>query len=248
MKHVLARAGRGVAVLLGALGVGWGCTDEETGLFVQGNIALDAPQCGARAEASAPLRMAGTLDVAIKLDYQATLLVGSQLTPRGDKENLRAESMITAITGAEVQLFTDTGALDTEFTVPASGVIFPDASSDPGFGTVNATLIPAATGIELANEITTRADVRTRVAQVKVFGKTIGGLEVESGELTYVIRVCEGCLVDFPSAVMDSAGNCSENLDMNPEAPCRLGQDDPVDCRLCRGSNAFCQNIADIAQ
>jgi hypothetical protein len=189
----------------------------------------------------------GFLDVGLRLDYVATLLVGSQLTPRGDKENLRTETMVTTITGAEVQLFLDTGELDTEFTVPASGVISPDSSADPGFGIINATLIPQATGSALAASIGNRGEIRTRVAQVKVFGETIGGLEVESADLRYVIRVCEGCLVGFPSGAVDGNGVCGVlQSDTNIEdVPCNFGQDDVVDCRLCAAYNAFCQTPLD---
>ena len=233
--------GGGAAVLLGALGASSGCTEAETGLFIQGNVLIEAPDCVARAEGGATLLLSGLLDVALRYDYVATLLVGSQLTPRGDKENLRTETMITTITGAEVQLFLDTGELDTEFTVPASGTIGPDGSEDPGFGIVAATLIPQDTGQNLAADIGDRGEIRTRVAQVKVFGETVGGLEVESADIRYVIRVCEGCLVGFPSGSLDGNGVCSLQTDMNiDDAPCHFGQDELVDCRLCAGFNAYC--------
>jgi hypothetical protein len=91
--------------------------------------------------------------------------------------------------------------------------------------------------------------VRTRIAQVRVFGETLGGLEVESADITYVIRVCEGCLVFFPSESLDMAGGCNQELDQNAgELPCRFGQDDAVDCRICRGVNRFCQTAVDIEQ
>jgi hypothetical protein len=241
MKHAIRSAAGGIVVLLAAMVTSGGCTTEETGFFILGNVAVDSPQCVARAEGSATLISSGLLDVAIKPDYEASLLVGSQLAPRGDKANLRTETMITTITGAEVQLYTDTGDLDTEFTVPAAGVILPDSAADPGFGIITATLIPAATGVELANELSNRAEIRTRVARVTVFGKTIGGLEVETAPLSYVIRVCKGCIVDFPAAAYDPALGCTGgSTDDTQQAPCRLGQDDPIDCRLCAGQNDFC--------
>jgi hypothetical protein len=247
MKHIFRRSGGGAAVLLGVLGAGWGCTDHETGLFIHGNVVREAPDCIARAEASGVFLTGGVLDVALKLDYQASLLVGSQLTPRGDKENLRTETMITTISGAEVQLYDDTGALDTEFTVAASGVILPDSSAEPGYGIINATLIPAATGVLLAADLLSRGQIITRVAQVKVFGETIGGVDVESAELVYVIRVCEGCLVDFPAEAIGTDGLCgSRQTDMSPDLPCRVGQDDVVDCRACAGFSNFCQTSGEI--
>jgi hypothetical protein len=146
--------------------------------------------------------------------------------------------MITVIEGAEVHLFDDTGAQVTAFTVPASGVIRPDPSDDPGFGIINATLIPQATGNALAMQLG-RGEVITQVAEVKVFGRTVGGLDVESASIRYVIKVCLGCLVDYPPAALQN-GACSRQLDQNPELPCFLGQDSVVDCRSCAATNAIC--------
>jgi hypothetical protein len=247
MKHLLRSKGVSSVVLLSVLAIGGGCTDEETGFFIQGNVALSAPACVATAESSAEMIGTGLLDVALRLDYQASLLVGSQLTPRGDKANLRTETMTTTITGAEVQLFTDTGELDTEFTVPAFGTIYPNTSAEPGFGIISATLIPAASGQLLAEELDDRNRIITRVAQVKVFGETLGGLEIESSDIRYVIRVCEGCLIDFPSnaLTLDTGGvlRCQGAATATaPEPPCRTGQDDAIDCRSCTSFNAFCND------
>jgi hypothetical protein len=218
---------------------GLGCSDEESGLFIQGNVALTPPSCEARAEASTALLGGGVLDVGLRFDYDATLLVGSQLTPRADKTNLRTETMITVIDGAEVHLFTDTGAEEAAFTVPASGVIRPDPSNEAGYGIISATLIPRATGSRLAGELMP-GEVVTRVAEVKVFGKTVGGLDVESASIRYVIKVCLGCLVDFPPAALNPNGTCGKALDQNPELPCFFGQDAVVDCRSCAASNPIC--------
>jgi hypothetical protein len=245
--HIRSR-GRGrrssgwCAVLLGLAAVG--CTEEQTGFFIEANVKIDAPECIARAEGSAIRLLSGALDVALRVEYEATLLVGSQLAPRGDKTNLRTETMITTITGAEVHLYTDTGEPDPnspEFTVPATGVILPEASADPGYGVVTATLIPAATGVELAAELTSPGEVRTRGAVVSVFGRTIGGLDIESSPFSYVISVCEGCLINFPAeAIATSDGSCFGSSMDAEVAPCRIGQDQGVDCRVCSGSNPYC--------
>jgi hypothetical protein len=224
------------ACLLGSLLGSTACTDYETGFFILGTAALEAPQCGVTAEANATRLLDGALDVGLKLEYEATLLVGNQLTPRGDKENLRTETQVTTIFGAEIQLLNDTGELDTEFTVATSGVIIPSAAEEPGFGAVNVVLIPGTSGAALAADITDPRERRTRVAKVKVFGETIGGIEVESAEYTFVITVCEGCLVDFPVEALASDGSCTMAGDQLPVEPCRPGQDNDLDCRLCSGA------------
>jgi hypothetical protein len=242
MKKAI-RSGGGSAVLLGIAITSWGCTDETTGFFIQGNVLTEAPACVARAESSSTLLLTGLLDVALRSDYTANLLVGSQLAPRGDKTNLRTETMITNITGAEVHLFTDTGANVLEFTVPAVGTILPEASSDPGLGIVTATLVPASMRTDLVNELLDSGQpLITRVAEVSVFGKTIGGLEIESSPFTYLIRVCYGCLVEFPAEAQGAVNTfeCTSALDEAPVTPCRPGQDEGVDCRLCQSANEAC--------
>lgn len=237
MKDLL---GRRWSSLIGSLllWAGSGCTEEQTGLFIQGNAARIPPDCTVTAEESAPLLGYGVLDVGIKLDYDASLLVGSQLTPRSDKENLRSETMITVIDGAEVHLYDDTGAELVEFTVPASGVILPEPSEAAGYGVINATLIPQSEGSRIQ---LSPGQVVTRVAEVSVFGKTVGGLEVESAKIRYVIKVCLGCLVSFPTEALDPSGQCMPTDQGPEEVPCNLGQDALVDCRLCNTTNEICR-------
>jgi hypothetical protein len=240
MKRVLRRGGFGAALIFGILGVSASCTDERTGMFILGNVVISAPACVARPESGGVLHSSGKLDIGLTSTYTASLLVGSQLTPRGDKPNLRAETMITNITGAEVHLTGDDGTV--EFTVPANGVIRPEGSADPGFGIVFVDLIPAAEGERIRNDMQ-RTDspdrpigATTRVAEFTVFGKTIGGLEVESAPTTYVIDICDGCSVYFPPDAIDGDGRCGSELSDVEAPPCRLGQDDPVDCRACIGT------------
>jgi hypothetical protein len=222
------------------LSLGVHCSDEQSGLFIQGNAARIPPDCEVTAEETATLLGYGVLDVGLKLDYDASLLVGSQFTPRADKDNLRTETMITTVEGAEVHLFDDEGAQLLEFTVPASGTILPEASDSAGYGIINATLIPQSVGDGLRGTLAPGQTV-TRVAEVNVFGKTVGGVEVESAKIRYVIKVCQGCLVSFPSEALNANGECAR-FDQEPEAiPCNAGQDAAVDCRLCAGSQEVCR-------
>lgn len=238
MKDLLGRRWScSIGLLL--LCAGSGCTDEQSGLFIQGNAARQPPGCEVRAEASATMLGYGVLDVGLKLDYDASLLVGSQLTPRADKPNLRTETMITVVSGAEVHLFDDEGQPVLEFTVPASGVIQPDEGAAAGFGIINATLIPQTRGERLRTELLPGQSV-TQVAEVSVFGKTVGGLELESAKLRYVIKVCLGCLVSFPTEAL-SAGQCTRVDEAPDDIPCNAGQDAAVDCRLCASTNEICR-------
>lgn len=243
MRRNIFRAAAACAGWVATLGGLAACSDEQTGFVVLGNVATNAPACIAQADGNTQTYLSGLLDVGLRLDYKAILLVGNQLTPRGDKTNLRTETQITTITGAEVALFLEDGSLDREFTVPASGVIAPDQAEQPGFGVVGVTLIPAEAGLELADQLSDRGQRRTRVVEVRVFGTTIGGNDVESSPFSYVIEVCEGCLVNFELEALDSTGVCRLALDQDLTAPCFFGQDESVDCRLCSQSNALCNSL-----
>jgi hypothetical protein len=245
MKQVLRRTGAGVAVLFGISLTSLGCTDEETGFYIVGNIVIDPPDCVASADASGVMLARGSLDVALTPEYVASWVVASQLTPRGDKTNLRTETMVANLSGVEVRL--SGGAETLEYTVPASGTIVPDGSEAPGVGVAIATLIPAAVGVELANELTDRGQRITRVAEVRVFGKTIGGLDFETSPFNYEVRVCEGCRISYPPDTlvansMTGEITCSGALTDAPEPGCLPGQDEPVDCRFCSGFNPYCRS------
>ncbi len=215
-----------------------GCTDEDTSMVVVANISRPAGTCEARPDLGATTLGTGFLDVGLRSNYVASLLVANQLTPRGDKANLRTETMQVITTGAEVRLLNDDGSVNSEFTVPASGVILPDPAISPGLGIVSVTLVPASAAEALRADLDNPSQRRTLVPEVKVFGRTVGGLEVESSVFNYVVRVCEGCLV-ARTALNNGVCDLTQPIDEN-DVPCFLGQDEAVDCRLCAG-NAFCQ-------
>jgi hypothetical protein len=89
------------------------------------------------------------------------------------------------------------------------------------------------------------------IAKVELRGKTADGTEVSTNELQFPITICRGCLLQFP-AEADDTSDFSPGLDCNDVSkdvssrPCRLGQDEPVDCRLCKRAKP--QSEADQAQ
>jgi hypothetical protein len=75
---------------------------------------------------------------------------------------------------------------------------------------------------------------------VKVFGRTLGGMSVESGEWRFPINVCYGCLVVFPPEANDPKVMPQPNCGLSAVTgtsvvhPCIVGQDDTIDCRVCK--------------
>lgn len=247
-RSVIAAALLGSASLSAA-----GCADNGSTLFIQGVIALKAPECVYKADPGGTLLGSGTLDVALRSTYTAGVLVGNQYTPRGDKENLRTESTRVLLKGAEITLTDSQGkeiscgsGCQGTFSVYGSGFANSADSQDPGFGPFIAEVIPEAVGNWAAGQLgVNREAALTLIAEIRVFGETTGGQEIESGTFTYPIRVCYGCLISYPLAAMDLSVDpptCSSSVRDTPASTgCLLGQDAPVDCRLCATSYAVCR-------
>lgn len=223
-------------VLIGALGAlgGSGCADNDSSMFVRAVLKLESGECVAKPDPSSTFFSAGVVDLAFRDSYSASLLVGNQLVRRGSKELVRTETSRIVMRGAEVRLLNDQQQLLREFTVPVSGFIDPGTGDEPGYGVTSALLIPSGLALSAGTRI---------VADVRIFGDTLGGEEITSDSLSFPITVCDGCLISYPSDADDPAqpgyqciaGGDSANVD----APCRMGQDEAVDCRLC-GNLSIC--------
>jgi hypothetical protein len=239
MKLGLRAAALSAVLCGGALAVS-ACADNDSMLFIVGVLAAEETDCILSPQAAAVLRTAGVLDMSLRSSYTAGLLVGSQLTQRGNRDQLRTETARLAIRGAEVRLETAEGLPVAEFTTISSGFVHPASGTDPGYGAIAAELIPA--GAPLAPG--------TFVAHIRVFGDTLGGEEVESNEFVFPIQICNGCLVDYPAEASEEnlgAGVYLCRLQSDEEAiasdeVCRIGQDVRVPCTACAAQSAVCRD------
>ncbi len=226
-----------------------GCQENESMLVIVGVLAVETTNCLAKPERGATLRAGGTLDTALAGSYRAALLVGSQLTQRGSRERLRTETARLSLEGAEVTLTDAGGALidlgaDTAnpFSTLGTGFVDPAGGTDPGFGVIFVDVVPAA--IKDAVTSVTHGDGIV-VAKIRAYGTTLGGQEIESGEYTFPLRICNGCLISYPNTANSAMpGNdyvCQSNLPMATTSPvCFLGQDAVVPCTVCAGSSYVC--------
>lgn len=241
MKRVVGRwlflAGAGFALLGGA-----GCADDQSMLFIrqaQARVASGANGCTVDNSPSSLFITQGTLDLAFRTEYTAALLVGNQLVARGNASQLRTETSRVEIEGAVVRLEDGTNTVWGPFTVPGSGFIDPATGSTPSYGLTEAILLGSTFGNSLAGELRQSLNVRRFTSVVKVVGKTLGGASVESGEWRFPLTVCYACLVAFPPEANDpklTRPNCDlpAGTGTTVAAPCSLGQDDGVDCRVCK--------------
>jgi hypothetical protein len=245
-----ALAAVGVAVLTPA------CADNNSSLFVSGVLYDQAPQCTVQADLTQPMLGGGTLDLAFRKTYEASLLVGNQLTSRGSKETLRAETSRVTLRGAEITIADSTGHDLYRFSVNGTGFVDVSRGEDSGLGVFDAELIPASIGDKLLgrlNNLKTMTGSSSQetsdlvVARVRVFGDTLGNEDLTSSELSFPITYCEGCLIDYPAEAVSGGttgtAQCGAMLTNVPQGGCRPGQDDPIDCRFCSSTNALCKNV-----
>jgi hypothetical protein len=234
--------------LAAAVGCAWlggaGCADSESMLFVrqaQARVASGTNGCTVDNSPSSLFITQGTLDLAFRTEYSAALLVGNQLVARGNSSQLRTETSRVELEGAEVKLEDGQEKVWGPYTVPGSGFIDPATGSTPAYGLTETILLGSAFGIELAKELRQTLAVRRFTSVVKILGKTLGGSPVESGEWRFPLTVCYACLVAFPPEANDTnlaRPNCDRpaGTGTTVAAPCALGQDDAVDCRVCKTS------------
>ena len=220
------------------------CAESESILFVrQVQARTGSGEMGCIADNSpTSLRLtSGALDVAFRLQYTADLLVGSQLVPRGNASQLRTETARVAIEGSVVRVEDAGGIVWGPVTVPGSGFIEPANGTTPSFGVTQTILLGAEFGATLKASLMNQPGlVRHFTAIAKVFGRTLGGMSVETGEWQFPLNVCYGCLISFPSEAINTTLAVKPNCDLPAAtgtaiaAPCAVGQDDVVDCRVCK--------------
>jgi hypothetical protein len=211
-----------------------GCVPNESSLFVQGVLALESGDCTASPDPGARMLANGVMDTLLTRRYEAALLVGNQMVPRGSADQIRTETARVSLRGAEVRVSDTLGNNLDEFSVDGTGFVDPASGTSPGYGVLFATLIPQPTGLD-----------DNVIATVKVFGRTLGGREMESGELAFPIHICSGCLISYPTDADDTAQpgyQCTRAADSALDQPCFFGQDELVDCRLCASSIPECQS------
>lgn len=200
-----------------------GCADNHSTLFVVGVLARSDDCSGYIFDPGQPRLGSGLMDKLMVDGYSAGLLLGNQLVAQGNNDQVRTETSRIALQGAEVRLTqAETGAQLAHYTTTISGTVDPSPSTNPGYFGAVVMMIPA--GLDL--------DPGEYLSSVRVFGETLGGQDVESGEFVFPIVVCDGCSVVVGGEVTAS-GDClppqGATLDV-----CAAGLDGPTDCSVCQ--------------
>jgi hypothetical protein len=207
-----------------------GCVDNDSTLFiVQVQAASVENECTITPDPGALFRSRGLLDLSLQRSYGAGLLVGNQLVRRGDANRLRTETGRVQLYQADVEVYDYTAAVISRFSQPISGFVDVSTGTDPGFGVTNVMLVDGVA----ADSLTAAGGAGEVVAQVKILGETLGGLEVETGFWSFPIVICSGCItvVQPETCEDDRIPSCSigqdtaqvDARDVDPNHPCNVG-------------------------
>jgi hypothetical protein len=218
------------------------CATNDMSVFVRAALAPSPNRqnnlCIYTDDPQQPQLLEGTLDIAIRETYFAVLLVGNQMIPRGDPLLVRAESSRFHVEGAVVRV-TWPGPdeeLIHEFTSVGTGFADQGQNNAPDYALAGITALDAVTTQQIAGAVA--AEPKVVVAKIRVFGRTLGGRDLESGEFQLPIRVCHGCLLRFNGAndatePAERQPNCLAPLQDQSFFPCYPGQDEPTPCQYC---------------
>jgi hypothetical protein len=250
MKRLLGQAFVVVAVGITAMAFTPACADNDQTIYVRNVVAPPSNRqngrCIYQPDPAGVGLLEGTLDVAIRGDYSAILLVGGQGLQRADALNARVEPNRAHLNGAVVTVTDPNGGTINEFTALGSGFVDPGQGTTPSFGLIGVTLIDQATSTRIG--VAPGAPAKLVVANAKVFGKTLGGVDLESGEFQFPIRVCNGCLLDFSTGddLAVQGRDCNRTIDTTAggggsEPPCTPGQDENTPCQFCREFRRECR-------
>jgi hypothetical protein len=209
---------------------GGGCADNRATLFIVQVNAPDTSTCITKNTIDSDIYLRGVLDRAFTKEYKADLLVGNQMVERGNKDTAQAETSRVNLEWADVSIENEaTGDVVASYREAVSGFVDASKGTDPGYGLARVTLVSMKASLSVMpdGDTTSTSSKPVRlVSVVKVSGKSLGGVDVESGEFRFPVTVCYGCLY--------AGGDCSASSTSTTTGPCVVGNDMGVSCKVCQ--------------
>ncbi len=194
------------------------------------------------------------------LEPSREVRLGTNTAGGGDVSDVLTEANIVSLSGATVSFVAPALSfpLPQEVFIPTSGAVFPGGVSataleiiSPNLGNImrtGATEFLDENGFRRGGTVTVLVSIRFK-------GTTNTGVEVESNSFDFPLDICAGCLLYYaPGTIFDNDNGgltCDQrfdpdflgendgtvNLNNNNNdltLPCLVGQDEAVDCRICR--------------
>lgn len=230
------------------------CVDNDQSIFIRDVLAPPTTrtnnECTYTNDPTQAALFQGTLDVAVRDSYTAVMLVGNQMIQRGDNTAPRSESNKAHINGAVVRVTDANGGAIASFTSPSQGFVDQAEGTQATYGTFAVIAIDAPTAAKIRKGMPAGGQ-QLVLANIKAFGETLGGVDLESGEYQLPIKVCNGCLIDFGGFDDTATPGVDCNLGIATLAsgtqsgsttlPCNPGQDEITPCYLCTGRTVTCE-------
>ena len=153
---------------------------------------------------------------ALEPRYVALLRLANNLRPPADRHPairycyeqitvLAADVELTNADGSPV----DFGGLPSHFRTHAHATVQCAGPDGPGLGVTDVELVPVAYAAALAG-----LDDVHLIASVRLLGRTLVDVPVESAEFLFPIDVCSGCLYECVTDVADATTVCSPGQDL----------------------------------
>lgn len=259
----------GALVFGGLLTSAAGCVDNTVSIYIRQVQAplISGTTCSVTNDPTAMSIAEGTLDVALRDSYSLRPLIANQLLTRANMDQLRAETSTINVQGFVVELHE--GSPEGPLVGPAFSVyqnVVVNAALNvmtPSYNYAQIQVIPPQVGVQLRAAVC-RLDTtgvtpdcpvlnvtsvnRRILVKMTAFGESLGQNNVESPPFYFPVTVCCGCLITFPAGsdmadtTSASGPDCNNGMAPASSADCAVGQDYPVDCRLCSGAHPeFCQ-------
>lgn len=244
MKRVWGHAVAVTAALgMGSIAVP-ACVHDNSTMFIRNALApqlvSNGQECIFTSDPTQTFIPGGVLDIEFLDSYTAEFLVGNQTVPRGDPTAPKAETSRITIEGGIVRI-TDLGNKQlTSFTVNTSATIDPQQGTTPSYAPVGLTILDQRT-VESFRGAVSSGTIVSLVTYTRIFGHTLGGQYVETGEFQFPVDLCSGCLIRFAPQDIDPnypvQPNCQAaktGAASTLPVPCFRGQDIAVDCSQCQ--------------
>ena len=224
-----------------------GCGENTQSLYIVGNLVPDST-CEVRPSDVGPFRGSGALDLVVGGSYRVFPMVRNDMPSslamhEFEPMDGRLEAHNVFLKRATVSYSYDPNIILPSVeskTVPITGFV----SNSGSLTAFEVEIIDEDMARRLAQKLQDRDSENPSpgggmIVDIQVVGETADGTELTTNVLSFPLRVCKGCLLSFPPEA-DVQGDFSPEFDCNDlsasvgSEPCRLGQDEPVDCRLCK--------------
>ncbi|MBN1944127.1 MAG: hypothetical protein JW797_00570 [Bradymonadales bacterium] len=237
--------------ICGVLVLSLACVEQTPALFIVHNSALNE-NCQPTQSAAGESVRRGTMDVTVADTYRMFPLVENVMSPSGSASlgggsaGGDYEGNRVTFQSAKVSFHVrDTNqqlrqCLIATREIGISGTLEPGGSRTVELEIINQNQGACLKSIALLQQRGYSFEVE---AEIQFFGMTTSGTDVESNLFIYPLEICRGCLIEFPLDAndpddvqpncrreYDATGDDLEDIDMG----CFPGQDDGVDCRICK--------------